>query len=271
MGTRMSAAKIASGVVVCVSCAAQSAVPATPASVAEPAPAVPTPSEEAAVAPAARGEQGRQARQELDHLRAELGRAASRLQTEGTAAQRAHFARELYDIEHDRRLLGAALLKAERAPAEEWEEAHGTLSEMVSVLGEVGRQKAAEIDRALDGEAGETPAAADAQMLAGIDLCSMLQVTGARADLRQDGQQLILELTTPSADAVLELRRRVLEQWRPPLSREDSAAPGLERAAVALEETAGGVRFVFTPASGEASDLKSELESHVGRVQAQSC
>jgi hypothetical protein len=119
---------------------------------------------------ATRRDMNRLARERLDAIEKEMVRVARRLDTEGTPAQRAQWGRELSDIEHDRKLLGAELRDSERASFDEWADTHGMLTSLIDVLAACGTKAAVQIDRSLD-EASSADAAT--QTAVGPDLCSV--------------------------------------------------------------------------------------------------
>lgn len=90
------------------------------------------------------------AREQLELLESEMERIAQRLEDEGTDEQRAEWGPVLIGIEHDRQILAAGLLEAERAPLEDWAEVHAILPSMIDIFMLFGAQAMTEIERDLD-------------------------------------------------------------------------------------------------------------------------
>lgn len=226
-------------------------------------------------------------RQQLDELDTEISRLEARLEHEGkfaNAEEKAEWSQKLFEVRQDHQSARAELDRASQASPEEWEEMRGGLNTAFDTLqagvSEVGSDIA---DLFRSSPSGTTSAEAE------VDLCEM-QVEGADATIVEAQDRLVVQMTTTSRDAVDELRQRAeklsqeaqesadspqaSEAEREATTEEGSGTK--ERAAsliasVTVENIEDGVRVIFTPAEGQQSALREQLEDEVEQIRNERC
>jgi hypothetical protein len=116
-----------------------------------------------------------------------------------------------------------------------------------------------------------------------------MQVEGADASIVEAQGQLVVQMTTENEEAVDELRQRAEKMSReaqqaagspqgkttePGASSEEGAPeerPAPLIASVSVENIEDGVRVIFTPAQGQRSALREQLETEVEQLRNERC
>lgn len=223
-------------------------------------------------------------RQQLDELDTEISRLEARLEHEGkfaNAEEKAEWSQRLFELRQDQRSARAELDRASQASPEEWEAMRGGLDAAFDTLqagvGKVGSD-IADLFRS-SGTASAQPE---------VDLCEM-QVEGADATIVEAQDQLVVLMTTRNQDAVDELRERAEKLSQDAQQAAGSPQPGEEEpsaasegagteerppaliAGVSVENIEDGVRVIFTPAEGQQSALREQLEDEVDQIRNERC
>jgi hypothetical protein len=227
----------------------------------------------------------RERQQQLNELDTQISRFETRLQHEAKfvdADEKAEWNQELFELRQEQGRVQAELDRADGASPEEWAEMRGNLGTMLDSL-QAGVNKAgAEITGLFRSDDAE-PAGARAE----VDLCDM-RVEGTKAAIVEENEQLVVQLTTQNQDDVQQLRERAERLSKQaatsradtdPEPESDSSAadePDHDRddpliAKVTVENIQNGVRVVFTPAEGQLSSLKLELEDEIEQIRNEDC
>jgi hypothetical protein len=227
----------------------------------------------------------RERQQQLNELDTQISRFETRLQHEAKfvdADEKAEWNQELFELRQEQGRVQAELDRADGASPEEWAEMRGNLGTMLDSL-QAGVNKAgAEITGLFRSDDAE-PAGARAE----VDLCDM-RVEGTKAAIVEENEQLVVQLTTQNQDDVQQLRERAERLSKQaatsradtdPEPESDSSAadePDHDRddpliAKVTVENNQNGVRVVFTPAEGQLSSLKLELEDEIEQIRNEDC
>lgn len=225
-------------------------------------------------------------RQQLDELDTEISRLEARLEHEGkfaNAEEKAQWSQKLFELRQDHRSASAELDRASEATPEEWEAMRGGLNTTFDTL-QAGVSEAGSDIADLFRSSPSGTTSAESQ----VDLCEM-QVEGADASIVEAQGQLVVQMTTQDQDAVDELRERAEK-----LSREAQQAAGSPQATetepagaseeedtkeqpspliakVSVENIQDGVRVIFTPAQGQRSALREQLETKVEQLRSERC
>jgi hypothetical protein len=224
----------------------------------------------------------RERRQQLDELDTEISRLEARLEHEGklaNAEEKAEWSQQLFELRQEHSRARAELDRASQVGPEEWKEMRGDLDVTFDAL-------QASVSKAGSDIADLFRSAPSDIERAEVDLCEM-QVEGADATIVEARDQLVVQLTTQDQDAVDELRQRAEKMAREAQkaagSPQADTSPGAPSeggatkeqspliASVSVENIEDGVRVLFTPAEGQRSALREQLESEVEQLQNERC
>ena len=221
----------------------------------------------------------RAARERLDELNDEIIVLAVNIQQHGNDPQQTEWGERLFRLKQERNRLDTALLGASEATETEWSDLHAELSQEIKVLEKDVNQAANEVIQDL--RAAHAAHAAPPPGPSEVDLCEV-QVNGTAADVQQQGELVIVQLTAPTPEAVAELQQRAEQlsangssgMSMPPSSAGEGSAEGSSMPlAVHLQvsEIDNGVVFVFTPAEGQLAALTAQLEKEAELIENKRC
>jgi hypothetical protein len=232
---------------------------------------------------AERREFTREARERLDELNDEIIVLAVNIQQHGSDPQQAEWGERLFRLKQERNRLDTELLDASETTREEWSDLHAELSGEIETLENNVNRAVHEVIQDLRATARAAQAAPPAS--SELDLCQV-QVKGTAADVQQQGELLIVQLTAATPEGVEALQQRAEQlsengssgsSMSPP-SSPPSAGPGSAQAAnvplavhLQIAEIDNGVVFVFTPAEGQLAALKAQLEKEAEQIESKRC
>jgi hypothetical protein len=228
----------------------------------------------------------RERQEQLNELDTQISRLETRLQHEAKFAdadEKAEWNQELFELRQEQGRAQAELDRANKATSEEWAQMRGNLGTMLDSL-QAGVNKAgAEITGLFRSDDAEGAGAR-----AEVDLCDM-RVEGTNAAIVEESEQLVVRLTTQNQDNVQELRERAerlskqasTSQADSDTDRESDSSAAEEPdndgegtpliAKVTVENIQNGVRVVFTPAQGQRSTLRQQLEDEIEQIRNEDC
>lgn len=230
--------------------------------------------------------------EQLNSLDNQISRLEARLQHEAQyvdASQQAEWSQRLFELRQQQNRAQAELERAKNATPAEWAEMRGTVGSTVDSI-EAGIDKLMVEAGELVGSDRETASASQEQTGASgsaqaVDLCAV-SVDGTRAELVEEGEQLVVRLTGVDPGAVEELRDRVDERLStsgatsggdpsaapPGVTRQSEPTDGsqlVER--MAIEDIQDGVSVIFTPVEGQRTALREQLSRELDRIRGQGC
>lgn len=208
---------------------------------------------------------------QLDELDNQIARMDARLEHEAQyvdARQRAEWSQQLFELREEQHRARAELERAQTATPEEWHEMRGTLGNAVDSIDARVKKLGGE----MSGLFSSDDSKASAQE-AEVNLCD-LKVAGANAELIDQGQRLVVRLTSDDETTVQDLQEsaeQLQEKHRSgEAARSDEQSSNLVEN-VSVEDEQDGVRMIFTPSEGHRSALRAQLTREVQQIENQSC
>jgi hypothetical protein len=210
---------------------------------------------------------------QLDELDNQIARMDARLDHEAQyvdARQRAEWSQRLFELREEQHRTRAELERAQTATPEEWHEMRGTLGNAVDSIDARVKKLGGE----MSGLFSSDDSKASAQE-AEVNLCD-LKVAGANAELIDQGQRLIVRLTSDDDTTVQDLQEGAEQLQEKHRSGEAEAARPSEQSSnlvenVSVEDEQDGVRMIFTPSEGHRAALRAQLTREVQQIENQSC
>jgi hypothetical protein len=218
--------------------------------------------------------------EQLNKLDTEISRLEARLENEAKfvdADEKADWTQELFELRQEQGKAQAELDRASQASPQEWAEMRSTVGGAVDTLQAGVNKTGAEITGLFTSDDDDVSTEAE------VDLCDVRVegTTAAIVESNEQGEQLVVQLTTQNQDEVDDLRERAerLSKQASTSTAEPKAEPESDSSAaeesntapeqapviasVTVENIQNGVRVVFTPAEGQMDTLRHQLEGEV--------